>query len=237
MPDSSEPRWPHLRPGWLDPNVSLAGWRTTADVADAEDVLRAAASASGRRIEDRDVAEVLDALSSTDEGRSRAFRFGPSGPRAFSQIWIGLVRAAPSTVTIFILADAAFVERLAEALSLAGFPSGEKRTEYDMLCRFFLAGWEWQWNAAPGSGRLRASAPPDFDPARTAERMRRILADPRSPFLELLRGVRRRALELLDETSELDGAAIDAADRYLAARRAPTLTEMRRRYRTAPGAG
>jgi len=207
--------------------MPLAGWKTTVDRSDVEDVLVAVASLSDGRVGQAEVAEVLDALAHTDEGCARAFRFGKA--RSFGQIWIGVVPAPSSCVKLFVLASHAFVEALEQGLSVAGF-AGAKRDEYELLRRFFLAAWDWQWSAAPFAPELRAAKPQDFDPTRTAESMGRVLSSPGSPLLELLRGLRRRTRELLEETGGLAQAEVEAADAYLAGQGAATLSEMRRRY-------
>ncbi len=214
--------------------MPLAGFKTTADLADVEDVLRTMAAVSEGRLGDAEVAELLDILTLTGEGCARAFRFGK--PRTFAQTWIGLVPGRSRSVKVFVLGSASFIESVEEGVSVAKFGPAESRAEYELLRRFFLAAWDWQWTAAPFSGELRATKPKDFDPARTAESMERVLSSPRSPLLELLRGLRRRTLDLLDDTVELAQADLEAADAYLASRGAATLTEMRRRYGQGPRA-
>jgi hypothetical protein len=232
---ASPPKWPHLARGWLDPSVSLAGWRHTVQAGDLEDVLRAAAAASDGRLGDSEVAEVLDVLAHTAAGRTRAFRFGGSGRHVFSQLWVGFARESSGAARVFVLGDEFFVQRLEKGLSLAAFSSGEKRAECELLQRFFVTAWTWRWTRAPGSADLRAKAPRDFDPSRTAEGMRRILSDPAAPFHDVLRGLRRRTLELLEDTSDLDRAGVEQADAYLAEKGAPTLSEMRTRYGSGGG--
>ncbi len=206
------------------------------DRADVEDVLRTVARLSEGRLGDAEVAEVLDALAQADDGSARAFRFGR--PRTFGQLWIGATptRSRPG-VTLFVLGAHAFVEALEEALSVARFEPAAKREEYDRLRRFFLAAWAWQWTAAPFASELRASKPGDFDPARAAESLERVLSSPRSPLLEVLRGLRRRTRDLLEETADLAGPDLAAADAYLSGEGAATLSEMRRRYLPAPAPG
>lgn len=226
------PRWPHLVRGWLDPDMPLAATKTSVDRADVEDVLRTVARLSEGRVGDAEVAEVLDALAQADDGSARAFRFGR--PRTFGQLWIGAAPSRAPGVTLFVLGAHAFVEALEEALSVARFEPAAKREEYDRLRRFFLAAWEWQWTAAPFASELRASTPGDLDPARAAESLERVLSNPRSPLLEVLRGLRRRTRDLLEETADLAAPDLAAADAYLSARGAATLSEMRRRYLPAP---
>jgi len=224
------PRWPHLRRGWLDPDVPLAGWRSTVDPGDVEEVLRAAAAASGGKLGDAEVAEVLDALARIPADRSPAFRFGEPGIRAHEQIWLGLARATPGAVKVFALGDAGFVERLGESLSVARYAGAARREEYERLRRFFIAAYLWEASVAAGG----AASAPGREAESTAERMDRILSDPKAPFLEALRGLRRRTLDVLEDARGLDAAAVERADAFLAARGAPTLGEMRRRYRDAP---
>ncbi len=222
-------RWPHLARGWLDPRVPLGGWRTTVELPDVEDVVRAVASASEGRVGEADVAEVLDVLAQTGAEEARAFRFGL--PLAFRQVWIGVVPGRAGTARVFLLGDEPLVQEVTERLSVARFTSARKREEYDRLHRFFMAALEWRWTLAPGSAALRAGAGKDFDPARTIASMERILSDPRSPFLEVLRGLRQRTADLLEELRDLDRQEVEAADSHLAGLGAPTLSEMRRRYR------
>lgn len=229
-PSAPQAPWPHLVRGWLDPDMPLAGWKAMVDASDAEDVLRILDSASEGRLGEAGIAEVLDALAHTGEGGARAFRFGK--PRSFAQIWIGAVPAASSGVKLFVLASQALVEALEDGLSVERY-AGSKRGEYELLRSFFLAAWEWQWTAAPFAAELRAAKPKDFDPLRTGESMRRVLSNPRSAVPELLRGLRRRTLDLLEDTDELGAAEVEAADAYLAGRDASTLSEIRRRYRPA----
>lgn len=202
------------------------------DATDVEDALRVLSATSEGRVGDAEIAEVLDALAHTPEGAARAFRFGK--PRTFGQIWIGLVPAAPLGVKLFVLAGHALVESLEESLSIARFAPAHKRAEYEDLRRFFLAAWRWQWTAAPFAADLRASKPSDFDPSRAGESMERVLSNPGTPLLEVLRGLRRRTRELLEETSDLGDGELAAADAYLAREGAPTLSDMRRRYRAPP---
>lgn len=230
-------RWPHLVRGWLDPNVPLSGWRTAVDAGDVADVLGAVAGASGGRLGASEVAEVLDALAQTASGRDRAFRFGPRGPHAFSQIWLGLRREEAGAVRVFLLADGPMAEAVEAAMSVGGFPAGEKRAEYELLRRFFVAAFQWQWTKAPASAALRAKASRGLDPAQMGERMERVVSDPHAALLEVLRGLRRRSRELLDETRDLTPAELEAADAFLVGRGAPTLGEMRARMAPAPDAG
>lgn len=229
-PDVAPPRWPHLRRGWLDPEVPLAVWRTTVDRGDVEEVLRAAAAASRGRLGAPDVAEVMDALAGIPDDRSPAFRFGKPGVHAAEQIWLGLAHAPPGAVKVFAQGDAGFVEQLGESLSVARYEGAGRREEYELLRRFFVAAYLWQAFAAAGGA---APAPGDAA-ASTAERIERILSDPRTPFLEALRGLRRRALDLLGDASGLDASGVGRADAFLAERGAPTLTEMRHRYQGVP---
>lgn len=209
--------------------MPLAGWKTTVDRADVEDVLRILVTVSEGRFCETEIAEVLDALAHTEADCARAFRFGK--PRSFAQMWIGIVPSHTRTVKMFVLGSLAFVEGVEGGVSVAKFAPAEKRAEYELLRRFFLTAWEWQWMAAPFSAELRKAQPKGFDPARTAESMDRVLSNPRSPLPELLRGLRRRALALVDDTADLSPADLEAADAYLATRGAATLSEMRRRYR------
>jgi hypothetical protein len=221
-------RWPHLVRGWLDPDMPFAGMKTTIDRSDAEDALRIVAAASDGRVGDAEVAEVLDALAQTEGAGARAFRFGK--PRSFGQLWVGLSLAPPLAVKVFVLGAQDFVAALEERLSLAGFAGAAKRAELDRLRSFFLAAWDWQWTAAPFAGELRRSKPKDFDPASASQSMQRVLSNPATPLLEILRGLRRRTRDLLEETRGLAQAELEAADAYLASRGAATMTEMRRSY-------
>ncbi len=229
-PGGAPARWPHLRRGWLDPEVPLAGWRSTVDAGDVEEVVRVAAAASGGRLAGAEVAEVLDALAGIPADRSPAFRFGEPGAGGRGTIWLGFARAPPDAVKVFALGDAAFVERLGESLSVARYAGAGRREEYERLRRFFVAAYLWEASVA---GRGGAPAP-GRDAESTAERMDRILSDPRAPFLEALRGLRRRTLDVLEDTRGLDAAGVERADAFLAGRGAPTLGEMRRRYWNPP---
>lgn len=220
--------WPHLVRGWLDPDMPFAGWKATVDSADVADVLGTLASVSQGRLGETDVAEVLDAIAHTAEGCARAFRFGKA--RSFGQAWVGAVPSAAGGVKLFVLASQDLVERLEDALSVERY-AGPSRGEYEALRGFFLAAWAWQWSTSPFASQLRAAKPRDFDPVRTGESMERVLSNPRSAVPELLRGLRRRTLDLLDDTDDLAGADVEAADAYLASRGAATLSEIRRRYR------
>jgi hypothetical protein len=208
--------------------MPLAIWKTTVDRADAEDALRILASISESRLGDGEVEEVLDALAHTEVGAARAFRFGR--PRSFGQTWIGLVPGRALDVKIFVLGSVALVEAVEERASVASFAVAAKREEYDLLRRFFLAAWDWQWTCAPFAPELRAGRPKGFDPARTAESMERVLSNARSPLLEVLRGLRRRTRGLLDDTNDLAPADLQAADAFLAGKGSATLSEIRRRY-------
>lgn len=223
-------RWPHLWRSWLDPDVPLHGWRSTIDVADAPDALGAIASASGGRLGEAEVSEMLDLLAQLPVDEPRSFRFDGDGPNAFAQIWVGLVRNAPESVRVFLLGDQDVADAAQEALTVGRF-AGRKRAEYEELSRFYLETWEWRWTAKPAS--LRTAAPAGSDRGRLGERMRRVLSDPSAPLLELLRGLRGRVRELVAGMQGLDAADVAAADAFLAARGAPTLTEMRRRLREA----
>jgi hypothetical protein len=229
-PGDAQARWPHLRGGWLDPDVPLAGWRTAVDRGDVEEVLRAAAAASGGRLGDADVAEVLDVLATIPEDRSPAFCFGRPGVHAHEQIWLGLAPVAPDAVKAFALGDPGFVERLGESLSVARYADPGRRQEYERLRRFFVAAYLWEASHAA----RRGGPAPGRDASSTAERLERILSDPAAPFLEALRGLRRRTLDLLEDTRGLDAAGVERADAFLAGRGAPTLGEMRSRYWDAP---
>jgi hypothetical protein len=230
VPGGAPARWPHLRRGWLDPEVPLAGWRSTVDTGDVEEVLRAAAAASGGRLANAEVAEVLDALAGIPDDRSPAFRFGEPGVGGHDPIWLGFARASPDAVKVFALGDTAFVERLGESLSVARYAGPGRREEYERLRRFFVAAYLWEAFVAAGG----AAPAPGRDAASTAERMDRILSDPRAPFLEALRGLRRRTLDVLEDTRGLDAASVERMDAFLAGRGAPTLGEMRRRYWNSP---
>jgi hypothetical protein len=225
-------RWPHRVRGWLDPDVQLTGWRTTVDVADAGEVVRAVASSSGGRLGDAEVAEVLDALAAAEPGETVAFRFGPRGLHAFFQIWIGAIRQDGDRggVKISLLSDMRLVDEVGAALSIGGFRSAERRAEFDRLRRFLVAALLWRWTAAPAAaerGGERAGG------SEMAERLERILSDPGAPLLELLRGLRRRTAEILDDTRDLDRDAVADADAWLSARGVPTLSEMRTRWGAA----
>jgi len=219
-------RWPHLVRGWLDPGVPLSGWRTRIAGQDLHEALGAIAAASDGRVAPAAVAELLDAIAHTAPGDACAFRFGD--PRAFLQVWIGLQPEAGGAVKVFLLADGRLTARVEEALTVARFASPAARAEYDLLHRFFVAAWEWRFSASPWAGARNGG-----DAQRVAARMARILSDPQAPLLEALRGLRARTRELLDETAELDAAGVAAADAWLAARDAPTLSEMRRRIGAA----
>ena len=219
-------RWPHLRRGWLDPDVLLHGWRTTIDVRDARAAVAAVAQASGGRLGGSEVDEVVDFLGQLATDEPRAFRFGHGGPNAFAQIWIGLVRTAPGTVRVFLMGDQDVADAAQEALTVGRF-AGPERTEYDELGRFFLAWWEWRQTEGPA--RLRGGTQAETDPRRLGDRMRRVLEDRSAPFLELLRGLRGRVRDVVERTRDLDPADVASADAFLALHGAPTLTEMRRR--------
>jgi hypothetical protein len=212
-------RWPHRTGGWLDPNVPLDGWRSRIDIVDAGEALRAIAESSDGRIDAAGVAEVLDAMAA-DRGPA-AFRFGP--PTAFRQIWVGAAPEETGGVRLFLLSDLNHVQTVAAALSLAEFHRPEKRAELDGLRRFLGALWEWRGAEAPAAVRLEGQGA-----AAVAARIHRLAGDPGSPALELLRGLRLRAREMVDELSGLDAESVAAADAWLSARGAPTLSEVRR---------
>ncbi len=210
--------------GWLDPTVSLTGWRTSVENADLPDVLRALAGASDGRIVDSDGAEVLDALAHTGPDAARAFRFGHR--RAFTQLWIGVVPGRAGSTKVFSLGDAYFVEDVKARLSVAGFSGEEKRADYELLRRFFIAAWGWYYTVGPGAGTRGQKG---FDPEQTGASMERVLSDPGSPFLEVLRGLRRRTGDLLQDLSELDADALRALEAHLAEKGAPPLESVRLR--------
>lgn len=213
------PRWPHRTRRWLDPNVPLHGWRVRIDVADAPEALRAIAEHSDGRVDDAGVAEVLDAVEHESEPAS--FRFGAA--EAFRQVWIGVSPEERGHLRLFLLSDVLHVERVEAALSVAGFRHPEKRPEYDRLGKFLVAIWEWRGRAAPQAVRLD-----EHDANLLAARLQRMVTDPQSPALEVLRGLRLRTREMLAELAGIQGTALQAADAWLAQRGAPTLSEMRR---------
>lgn len=213
------PRWPHRTRRWLDPNVPLHGWRNRIDVVDAPEALRAIAERSEGRIDDAAVAEVLDAVANEKDPAS--FRFG--APGAFRQVWIGVSPEEAGHVRLFLLSDVLHVERVEAALSVAGFHHAEKRIEYDRLGKFLVAIWEWRGNAAPQAVRLDT-----HDANLLAARLQRLVTDPQSPALEVLRGLRLRTREMLAELEGIQGTALQAADAWLQQRGAPTLSEMRK---------
>jgi len=214
-------RWPHRTRTWLDANVPLHGWRNRIDVADAPEALRAIAERSDGRIDAAGVAEVLDAIANDKEAAS--FRFGAAD--AFRQIWVGVAPEETGGVRLFLLSDILHVERVEAALSVAGFHHEQKRPEYDRLGRFLVALWEWRATAAPPSARVE-----EHDAMVIAARLKRTVTDPQSPVLEVLRGLRMRARDMVAELEGLEAAAVKAADEWLASRGAPTLTEMRGRF-------
>jgi hypothetical protein len=213
-----DPRWPHRRRGWLDPNVPLHGWRNRIDVADAPEALGAIADRSDGRIDAAGVAEVLDVLRELKE--PTAFRFG--APDAYRQVWLGLAPDEVGGVRLFLLSDLLHTERVEAALSVAGFQHPAKKAEYDRLRRFLVGIWEWR--ATPGSGAAHVEG---HDAAIIAARLDRTVNDPQSPALEVLRGLRTRTRQMVAELAPLDAAGVKAADAWLAARGAPTLTELR----------
>lgn len=219
------PRWPHRTGRWLDPNVPLHGWRNRIDVADAPEALRAIAERSDGRIDEAGVAEVLDAIATDKEPAS--FRFGAAD--AYRQVWIGAAPEETGGVRIFLLSDILHIERVEAALSVAGFQHPEKRAEYDRLRRFLVAVWEWR-----GSQGSAAAHVEGHDAAIIAARLDRLVSDPQSPALEVLRGLRMRTRELLIELRSLDADAVRRADGWLAERGAPTLTELRGTF-VSPG--
>jgi hypothetical protein len=212
------PRWPHRTQRWLDPNVPLHGWRTRVDVADAPEVLRAIAEHSDGRIDDAGVAEVLDAMAADPEPSS--FRFGARD--AYRQVWVGVSSDERGGVRLFLLSEVQHVERVERALSVAGFQHPEKRPEYDRLGRFLVGIWEWRLSEAPAAVRLEG-----HDAAMLAARLKRTVDDPQSAVLEVLRGLRMRARDMIAELAALDEAGVRSADAWLAQRGAPTLTELR----------
>lgn len=213
------PRWPHRTQRWLDPNVPLHGWRNRIDVVDAPEALQAIAERSDGRVDDAGVAEVLDAIAT--EKQPASFRFGPTD--AFRQVWIGASPEETGGVRLFLLSDLLHVERVEAALSVAGFHHVDKRPEYDRLGRFLVAVWEWRGAAAPTSVHVEG-----HDATVLAARLKRTVTDPQSPALEVLRGLRMRTREMLVDLSRLDPVAVKGADDWLAARGAPTLSQMRR---------
>lgn len=216
-------RWPHRTGGWLDPNVPLDGWRSWIDVADAGEALRAIAESSDGRVDAAGVAEVLDAMAA--DRTPAAFRFGL--PTTFRQVWVGAAPEETGGVRLFLLSDLNHVHAVAEALSVAEFHRPEKRAELDGLRRFLVALWEWRGAEAPAAVRMDGQAA-----AAVAVRIDRLARDPGSPALEMLRGLRARARDMVAELSGLDAEAVAAADAWLSARGAPTLSELRR----SPGA-
>lgn len=212
------PRWPHRTARWLDPNVPLHGWRNRIDVADAPEALAAIAAASDGRVDEAGVAEVLDAIAS--EPAPASFRFGAAG--AFRQVWIGVSPEETGGVRVFLLSDALHVERVEAALSVAGFQDPRKRLEYDQLARFLVAVWEWRGTHGSSVAHVQA-----HDAALIAARLDRLVSDPQSPALEVLRGLRLRSRELLAEVERVDPEVVAKADAWLAARGAPTLSQMR----------
>jgi hypothetical protein len=221
------PRWPHRTRGWLDPNVPLHGWRNRIDVADAAEAILAIAERSDGRIDAAGAAEILDALRDEAETKEpMAFRFGASD--AFRQLWIGVAPEETGGVRLFLLSDLSHTERVEAALSVAGFHHPEKRAEYDRLGRFLVAIWEWRGTVAPPSLHVEG-----HDAAVIAARLKRTVSDPQSPALEVLRGLRMRARDMVAELARVDGEILAAADAWLAGQGAPTLTQMR----AALGAG
>lgn len=211
-------RWPHRTHGWLDANVPLHGWRNRIDIADVPDALHAIAASSEGRIDDAGVAEVHDAI--INDKQPASFRFGPSD--AFRQVWVGAAPDESGGVRLFLLSDLDHTERVEAALSVAGFQHPEKRAEYDRLRRFLVSVWEWRGTQASASAHVEG-----HDAAVIAARLDRLVTDPQSPALEVLRGLRMRTRELLRELHELDAEAVARADAWLSGRGAPTLTELR----------
>lgn len=222
-------RWPHLQPGWLDPSQPVQAWRTTVDLADAAPVLRAISAASDGRVGAAEVAEIQDCLARTADGAARAFRFGER--LAFLQVWIGAVPKEGS-LQLTVLGDLRLVERVGAALSIAGFPAGPERDAWERHRRFLLAVLRWQWTEAPGAASLRAAGA-GVDVEDTLARLERISGDPSAQLLESLRGLRKRVGAILDELAGLDPAGVAAADAWLAARGAPTVSELRRDHGAA----
>lgn|SRR5574341_161070 len=213
------PRWPHRTARWLDPNVPLHGWRNRIDVVDAPVALHAIAEHAEGRLDAAAVAEVLDAVEHEREPAS--FRFG--APDAFRQLWIGVSREETGGVRLFLLSDALHAERVEAALSVAGFHHTQKRLEYDQLSKFLVAVWEWRGTFGSSVAHVQA-----HDAAIIAARLSRLVTDPQSPALEVLRGLRMRTRELVGELARLDDEGVKKADEWLASRGAPTLTQMRR---------
>jgi hypothetical protein len=213
------PRWPHRTQVWLDPNVPLHGWRNRIDVDDAPEALRAIADTSEGRIDEAGLAEVLDAISGDKEPAS--FRFGASD--AYRQIWIGVSPEETGGIRLFVLSDALHTERIESALSVAGFQHPQKRLEYDQLAKFLVAVWEWRGTHGSSVAHVQA-----HDAAMIAARLDRLVSDPQSPALEVLRGLRMRTRELLAELGKLDEGGVTKADAWLSSRGAPTLSQIRR---------
>lgn len=211
-------RWPHRTQGWLDPNVPLHGWRNRIDVADAREALQAIADRSEGRVDEAGVAEVLDAIVTDKQPAS--FRFGP--PDAYRQVWIGAAPEETGGVRLFLLSDIHHVEQVEAALSVAGFQHAEKRAEYDRLRRFLVAVWEWRGTQASATAHVEG-----HDANVIAARLDRLVGDPQSPALEVLRGLRMRTRELLRDVRTLDAETVGKADAWLSGRGAPTLTELR----------
>lgn len=213
-------RWPHLRRGWLDPDVPLQGFRTTVLVADLDLVLGAAAAASGGRLGDAEVAEVADAFANLPPEDAPAFLFGGRGPGAVTQVWIALERRPPDSIRLALLADAALVGRLEARLAAGAFAGTARRAELERLGRFFVEALRWQ------AGEERPSA--GAAPRGAVDRLERILADEGAPILELSRGLARRCRDLLGELLALPPGEVAALDRLLVERGAPDTGEVRR---------
>jgi hypothetical protein len=135
-------------------------------------------------------------------------------------------------VKISLLGDMRLVDEVGAALSVGGFASPGRRTEFDQLHRFLIAILLWGWTAAPGVDTKQGGK--HADGSEVARRMDRILSDPDAPFLELLRGLQRRTAEVLADLRDLDRGAVADVDAWLSARGVPTLSEMRARGET-PG--
>ncbi|HSN15831.1 MAG TPA: hypothetical protein VLT61_14460 [Anaeromyxobacteraceae bacterium] len=212
------PRWPHRTHRWLDPKVPLHAWRCRVDLGDAPEALRVIAAESDGRVDEAAIAEVRDAMETDPDPAS--FRFGARD--AFRQVWIGVSRDDSGGVRIFLLSEAQHVARVEAALSVAGFQDPGKRAEYDRLRRFLVGVWEWRGT----NGSLTAHVE-RHEAAVIAARLDRLVTDPQSPLLEVLRGLRMRARDLLREVEAVDPATVAKADAWLASRGAPTLTELR----------
>jgi len=217
-PAAPHPRWPHRTARWLDTNVHLHAWRNRIDVADAPEALRAIADNSEGRIDEAGVAEILDAIASGEEAAS--FRFGAR--TAYRQVWIGTSPEEGGGVRLFVMSDEHHVRQVEAALSVAGFHHEQKRHEYDQLARFLVAVWEWRATLGSASAHVQ-----EHDARVIAARLDRLVRDPSSPALEVLRGLRRRTHEVLDELARLDEEGVKRADAWLSSRGAPTLGQVR----------